>query len=121
MLSGLAATLPCFPQICSPTSLSRPNSTSVASVRSCASSRMMTLYFSSSGSLMASRRSIPSVQNLQDAGQFVVSGTWLVHGWLQGALCTSNHDHSCGAGAALGHLSYLMKVLGPEHSSKRME
>ena len=46
----------------SSTSLRRPNSTSVASVRSCASSMTMTLYRDSSGSVMASRRSIPSVE-----------------------------------------------------------
>ena len=45
-------------------SLIRPNSTSVGSVRSCASSRMITRYRTSSGSLMASRRSTPSVMNL---------------------------------------------------------
>jgi len=42
----------------------------VASVRSCASSRMTTLYLSKSGSLMASRSSMPSVMNLQDRARF---------------------------------------------------
>ena len=37
----------------------------MANVRSCASSRMTTLYRSSSGSLIASRSSMPSVMNLQ--------------------------------------------------------
>ena len=44
-------------------SLTSPNNTSVANVLSWASSNMITLYFASSGSKMASRRSKPSVMN----------------------------------------------------------
>ena len=44
--------------------MSSPNSTSVASVRSWASSNIMTEYLDSSGSVIASRRSMPSVMNL---------------------------------------------------------
>ena len=46
------------------TSLSSPISTSVDTVRSCASSSTMTLYAESSGSSMASRSSMPSVRYL---------------------------------------------------------
>ena len=46
------------------TSFKRPNSTSVERVLSWASSRMITLYLSSMGSVIASRSSIPSVMYL---------------------------------------------------------
>lgn len=74
------------------TSLMRPNSTSVASVRSCASSRMMTLYRSSSGSLIASRSSMPSVMNLCEGACAVTQ----VPGHLQSPECIGQSDlHAC--------------------------
>ena len=76
------------------TSLSRPKSTSVASVRSWASSSTMTEYRSISGSVMASRSSMPSVMYLRRAsatsGGGGAQGCALEHCFRAAALLETN-------------------------------
>lgn len=61
------------------TSFNNPIKMSVANVRSCASSRMMMEYRSSNGSVMASRRSIPSVMYLRMVDLLVQSSKRILY------------------------------------------